>query len=49
MNVPNRNRPQTIGEPDFNTLDEPISETVVSIYNMLSIGFVYPFLSHHDG
>uniref|UniRef100_A0A1B6CEF6 Protein YIPF n=1 Tax=Clastoptera arizonana TaxID=38151 RepID=A0A1B6CEF6_9HEMI len=28
MNVPNPNKSQTIGEPDFNTLDEPISVTV---------------------
>jgi len=29
MNVPNSNKPQAIGEPDFNTLDEPISTTVL--------------------
>lgn len=32
MNIPNANKPQTIGEPDFNTLDEPISVTVVNFF-----------------
>lgn len=30
MSIPNQSRSQTLGEPDFNTLDEPIRDTVVS-------------------
>lgn len=30
MNVPNNPNTSRIGEPDFNTLDEPIRDTIVS-------------------
>lgn len=29
MSIPNQGRSQTLGEPDFNTLDEPIRDTVL--------------------
>lgn len=41
MNIPNANKPQTIGEPDFNTLDEPISVTVVNFFISVEI-FIIP-------
>lgn len=40
MNIPNANKPQTIGEPDFNTLDEPISVTVVNFFISVEIFFI---------
>lgn len=33
MSIPNQGRSKTLGEPDFNTLDEPIRDTVVSLQN----------------
>lgn len=41
MNVPNRNKTQTIGEPDFNTLDEPISETITRDFKAVGNKFFH--------
>ncbi|XP_022201340.1 protein YIPF6 [Nilaparvata lugens] len=39
MNVPGSNRKQTLGEPDFNTLDEPISDTISRDLRAVGIKF----------
>lgn len=47
MNIPNANKPQNIGEPDFNTLDEPISVTVVIFFIPVENFFIpsYKFMT----
>lgn len=36
MNIPVNKNTQNIGKPDFNTLDEPIRETIVSCIAFLN-------------
>ncbi|KAG8256145.1 protein YIPF6 isoform X1 [Homalodisca vitripennis] len=45
MNIPGMNKPQSLGQPDFNTLDEPISVTVLRDLGAVGVKFkhvLYP-------
>lgn len=36
MNIPSNKPSQNLGQPDFNTLDEPIRDTIVSYIYLLT-------------
>lgn len=44
MNIPNSQKTNKIGEPEFNTLDEPIRDTVVSILHCYQLCYILMLL-----